>query len=860
MPDLPLLLFPEPDTSSRETLTPGFRKIHIPSHSRQGERTTPLFNNLQQAFSTRNVELTQGATGVDPEQVIVFETVGRIEDFAKAVSRIEGLEWMGEIDIDEIAPDEHFYDERDEEKPLSGRLYLIMSNQRAMEEMLSLWNRIKADETLSFRSGELRGLSKFKEVFKHLKDLRRWGTRDRLIDTGVIEYWKEKLQISPTDPIKFEIELWSRNNSVVRSNSITEVSRIISDLGGRIINQCNIGEIGYNAILAELPPSEIHQIVENQNTELVKSESVMFFRPTGQMMAGESELNEETVGVETEDMPLPSELPIAGILDGLPIANHELLSDRILIDDPDGWETSYQVTDRKHGTAMASLIIQGDLSNGSVPLKSLLYLRLLMKPNLNHRDRLEFVPENVLIVDLIHRAVKRMFDGEGGDPPVAPTVKVINLSIGDTTRLFDQWLSPLARLIDWLSFKYKVLFIVSSGNHADNLVLSMSEEEFLELNNDERERTILKEILGESRNKRLLSPAESINSITVGGLHHDSTEFHLYRGRINPYDSILPSPTNPIGGGFRRSMKPDIVFQSGRQIYSYRIPVNGEPLCLQTVNNRIAPGLQVACPDMSTSSINQTNFTRGSINAAALITRSAIFCDEVLREILDSQVFDDYSEYEACLLKAMVVHGSEWGEVGDTLYSLLNELGDRSVVKRNINKLIGYGIPDIDKSLHCNENRATVLGFGHLKQEQAHIYEFPLPPSLSSVLTKRRLTVTLAYLSPVVSSNMKYRHSKVWFSLENNDLVSSRLISNNIVAKRGTLQHEIFEDEKAVPFGDGDSIRIKVNCMADATKDTDAFIPYGLVVSMETAEGLDVSIYEEVRTRIATAVQIQQNA
>ncbi len=34
--------------------------------------------------------------------------------------------------------------------------------------------------------------------------------------------------------------------------------------------------------------------------------------------------------------------------------------------------------------------------------------------------------------------------------------------------------------------------------------------------------------------------------------------------------------------------------------------------------------------------------------------------------------------------------------------------------------------------------------------------------------------------------------------------------------RRGTLQHEIFEGSDAVEFVDGASVRIKVNCRADA--------------------------------------------
>ena len=112
MPNRPLLLFPTPERAERGSLTSRPRQTHRPSHGRQVERVSPIFTQLQAAFDARQVELQQTAAGVEPEQVLVIETIGSIEHFANAVRRIGGLEWMGEIEIEEIAPDEDFYVEK----------------------------------------------------------------------------------------------------------------------------------------------------------------------------------------------------------------------------------------------------------------------------------------------------------------------------------------------------------------------------------------------------------------------------------------------------------------------------------------------------------------------------------------------------------------------------------------------------------------------------------------------------------------------------------------------------------------------------------------------------------------------------
>src|SRR3989339_348395 len=125
MPDKPILLFPNPERASRSSLGGGGGKVHIPSVTRQSQRLNPKFQQLQNAFNQRRVEVQQQSAGIDPEQVLVIETISHIENFKNAVKLIEGFEMMGEIETDEISPDEDFYDSKKPEKSLSGRLYLV---------------------------------------------------------------------------------------------------------------------------------------------------------------------------------------------------------------------------------------------------------------------------------------------------------------------------------------------------------------------------------------------------------------------------------------------------------------------------------------------------------------------------------------------------------------------------------------------------------------------------------------------------------------------------------------------------------------------------------------------------------------
>ncbi|MHB1697535.1 MAG: S8 family peptidase [bacterium] len=874
----PLLLFPTPETASRTTLGGGGGRLKKPTPQRQWNRLSPIFSQLQTAFDARRVEIQQSATGIIPEQVLVIETVGSIDNFVNAVKRIDGLEWMGEIEIDEITPDEEFYDETKPDKELSGRLYIVMTNQQALEQMLSLWRHYKEDPDRQFE----RGFTKFRDVFLHLKSIRRWDVQDRLLETGVIDIWREDLKYYGDQVIPFEAELWFRGSDALRTASAQHVTELVLQAGGRIVSDSIIEDIAYHGLLAELPAHAIRAIVDNPTTKLVKCDNVMFFRPVGQMVVGDEFPEGDVEIAQIEEMPLlPTGDPIIALFDGIPLANHRLLAGRLVVDDPDNWESDYAPSERIHGSSMASLIVHGDLNRPQTSLLRPVYVRPIMKPlNSFKAPRQEGIPENCLAVDLIHRAVKRLFEGDQSEGPAAPQVKVINLSIGDRARQFTHSMSPIARLLDWLSVKYGVLFVVSAGNHSAPISLGVSREELDSFEADELESATITALYRNFRHRKLLSPAETINGISVGAVHLDEAQVAYHGDRIDPFVRPLPSPVSAFGSGYRRAIKPDIIYYGGRQWYRLTLlPTNSTTI--EPAISCTAPGNKVASPGSLAGELNAISYSCGTSNATALISRAAGICYDSLQQIFNEQAAEvALSSYEVPLLKAMLVHGCSWGDIGNHLKSRIEnsdigrEIRERAEslysrpadisneVSRQYKSLlarwIGYGLPEIDLVLYCTNQRATLLGYGKLSNGEAHVFRLPLPPSLSARQELRRLTVTLAWLSPISASTQKYRTASLWFEvIDNYSLASSRQNIDWQTVKRGTVQHEIFEGERAVPIIDGDAIEIKVNCREDAGKIMSP-IAYGLAVSLEVAEGIDIAVYNEIRTRIVPAIQIQQ--
>jgi hypothetical protein len=120
----------------------------------------------------------------------------------------------------------------------------------------------------------------------------------------------------------------------------------------------------------------------------------------------------------------------------------------------------------------------------------------------------------------------------------------------------------------------------------------------------------------------------------------------------------------------------------------------------------------------------------------------------------------------------------------------------------------------------------------------------------------RRLIITLAWLTPINPLLVRHRKAALWFEVSDTDALRlSRRDCEWKTARRGTVQHEVFEGNRSVVVADGARVVLKVNCKEDAGKLTEA-VPYGLAVTLEVAPAAGVNIYEEVRTRIRPAVGI----
>jgi len=841
-----------------------------PERTRQAARVGPKFQRLEQSLGDPQAlaQLRDDPAAIVPERALVFEVASDVVDFYQAVRGVPGLEFLGE-DEGTAAPDEDFFipgkgGQPRADKRVPRRFYFTIPDQAALRELVSLWQRYQRGEELG------RGRAAWRRVFGHLADIRPWGPRDRLTEEAVL-HWRERLELLPEEPIRFEVEFWYRDNAPRRETAEASFTGKLEELGGQLIDRAVIDPIRYHAALVEVAPAVIQELLDHPDVGLVAVDDVMVLRPQS-MVSGPVEASLEDA-TEAEAAAADEELepPIAALLDGMPMAQHDRLANRLVIDDPDEFAERYpSAAEQRHGTAMASLILHGDLNapDPLPPVRRQLYVRPVMYPQRDGFDTTrEVMPPDRLGLDLIWRVFIRMFEGEGGEDPTAPTVRIVNLSLGDANRRFAGTMSPWARLIDHLAWRYGVLILVSAGNVSDRVPLDgvAAWADVETANGEARQATMLRAILRQRANRRLLSPAESINALTIGAAHvdHVAPNGHGVLA-VDPYASPhFPNPSSALGLGFKRTVKPELLFPGG--VEHVRASATRAPIHVQPVDR---PGSYFGIGVASPGTVGETNRKlnmSGTSVATALATHNAMRILEAIEELPDDPAHPVVDPaYFSVLLKALLVHSAQWDDAtAESLKPVINENGKLhwEHERDEISRLLGFGCPDIQRVIDCAESRATLIGWNTIHARQTDRFQVPLPAELNGVAGFRALSVTIAWLTPITHEHRMYRLAKFKaepgsdhkFSIGVNNAKGQP--SHNALGK-GTVYHQRWEGEDAAAFTDDGTLVLDVTC-SPAAGEGDEAIPYAVVASLEVGAGVAVPVYERIRERLREIVRVR---
>lgn len=857
MPDRPLLFFPTREFAPKKPKPGGGSRIAPRSAEGQRQRVARQLEAFETLAAEKRAWFQANATGIAPNTVLVLELAKPIQNFAVAAARV-GLPILGETDGDDFDASEEGFSVFDrkgklqEGKRIVSRVYLHSFNLGTAETFRRLY------ETWRDNKQWADGTTPWRHVFDCVLNVRSWNASDRLRDSGLADEWRERIAEGATE-IEFEADFWFELQGQEARSRLAEIfSERLAAIGGVIRHQAVISEIGYHGVLGQIPAAAVPDLQRLEALEFIQFDGIFEFHPVTQAMSREIIDPDSMVAADERAERDGKDLtPIVGLIDGVPMQNHPDLIGGVLIDDSDELEGRVPVADRVHGTAMASLILNGDLGAGEPRLRRPIRARPVLVPHWSPGGNVERFPDGRLALDTFHRAVRELVAD-----PAGSEIRVVNVSLGDPRRRLIGRMSPWARLLDWAAYRYRVLFIVSAGNCQDDIELRFVPGALGQATREELQDAVLENVYAQARRRTLLSPAEAVNVVTVGATHDDASVLAPQQLLVDPVvEALLPSPVTPVGPGYGSAIKPDCLARGGRQLYreppAYAAGTASSRLQIQ--NYRRAPGVLVAASQPFLDGAGRW-YTRGTSAAAALTTRLAAQIFEEVTATPDSG--DSMSRpYAAVVLKALVAHTTTWGEAAEqVLMGVLTKLGvPKRKLKENLSRFLGHGHVRPERAYRCTDQRATVIGFGELSHGDAHVFRLPWPPALRASVDERRLTITLAALVPIVPGQHAYRGADVWvnkpsesdvFGLESGD-------RDHHAVQRGTLQHTCYSGTAAAAFDDGASLALQVNCRAVAVDEHAlAPVPYALVVSLEVAETSAIPVYAEVEIGLRAQVRV----
>ena len=139
-PLLPLPTFERGDPPAPPRFVPSAPQV---PPARQGQRFGPIFERLANVLEQDRdgLSLLDDPLSIAPERALVLEVAGSLVDFQALTARVEGLEFLGDEEI-ELQPDGDFFEldrrsgregERRTDRQLDGRLYVAMPDVEACQ-------------------------------------------------------------------------------------------------------------------------------------------------------------------------------------------------------------------------------------------------------------------------------------------------------------------------------------------------------------------------------------------------------------------------------------------------------------------------------------------------------------------------------------------------------------------------------------------------------------------------------------------------------------------------------------------------------------------------------------------------------
>ncbi len=421
----------------------------------------------------------------------------------------------------------------------------------------------------------------------------------------------------------------------------------------------------------------------------------------------------------------PSGAPGVVVLDSGIASGHPVLAPAV--GDSQSFLTgSSAADDNGHGTLVAGITLYGDVAKCVEKRRFVPDLTLYSGRILDERVE----GDARLIENQVEEAVRYFVDNYG--------CKVFNLSYGDRRKPYHgRHVRGLAVTLDSLSRELGVLFVVPTGN-LDTAATPA----------DRYPRHL------HDKDATLIDPAPALNALTIGSLarYDRDPRWPDDPGYAPVARAGQPSPFTRHGPSVNEAIKPDLVDYGGNELVDHRTGLTGSMEV-----GELSTSLSFAS-GMPFETCSGTSFAAPRVSnlVATMLVHMPEASVDLCRALLAAHAEVPPSCEELC-----------------------------SESRIEVRHVAGYGRVDRTALFRSLDNCVTLWAMDLIGNKSHQFYEIPIPADYwSSGRRSRKMTVALAYRSPVQTTRVDYRAVKISFSLVQSDSVEQVVRSFNAETAR----------------------------------------------------------------------------
>jgi len=569
------------------------------------------------------------------------------------------------------------------------------------------------------KENTINDLPKNRRLINNIKDIRMGIYLESFLSDYGIDF-------SETEPIWLEAWLSSKDEIVKnRFNKLLEEQKIKSD-----DSFLDFPERSIKLIYTDKKTLSKLILLSDDLAELRKAKILATFW-VGKSNLVQSQWSEDLVSRTKIN---PDTITRVCVLDTGINCGHPLLNSVIHISDCQSVKSSWGINDHNgHGTLMAGVATYGDLisclnGNDRISIHHKLESVKILPQKKDDKNNPELwgsiTSQAVNLAEIKNPGARRIYcmavTAEGTRDMGRPT----------------SWSGAIDQITSGSNEedKPKRLIIISNGNVGDfsNKILNYPDYQ---------------------KSESVHDPAQSWNCVSVGAFT-DLTR--ITDPSYNGYQSLAPkgglSPFSTTSAFWSDDwpVKPEVLFEGGNIGY-------------EDIKSKFPP--EVHCPDLSVLSTNH-NLTESlfrDFNMTSSATAEAAW--------FAAQIQAKYPNFWPETIRGLLVHSAEWTSTLKNQFLLDTSKNS----KKEMLRICGYGIPDLDSALYSASNNLTLISQNiiqpydktgsRITTNEMHLYELPWPKNVLLNLPiniEIKMRVTLSYFiepSPgKVGWNNHYRY------------------------------------------------------------------------------------------------------